>query len=175
MHEDISSVALDALRVRITKVFPDQVRSCLDKLSDDEIWSRPNEASNSVGNLVLHLSGSLDHYLNRAIGGMEFRRDRDAEFAERKQVPKAELRKRFDRMVANAEATFAKLTPERLGDPSPEPKMNRLAVEDLIGIAVHIAAHTGQIVWITKMIRGGGLDDIWMKVHKESGAWRGVR
>lgn len=171
MREDIAEVALDALRVRITKVFPDQIRSCLDLLSDEEIWSRPNEQSNSVGNLVLHLSGSLDHYLNRALGGMQFQRDRDAEFAERRQIPKKELRARFDRMVAGAEATFAALGPPRLGDPSPEPKMNRIVIEDLIGIAVHIASHAGQIVWITKMIRGGGLDDIWMKVHKKSGAW----
>jgi uncharacterized damage-inducible protein DinB len=171
MREDIAAVALDALRVRITRVFPDQVRACLDLLSDDEIWSRPNEQSNSIGNLVLHLSGSLDHYLNRALGGLDFHRDRPAEFAERHQIPKAQLRSRFDSMVSNAEATFASLTPERLGDSSPEPKMNRLAVEDLIGITVHMATHTGQIVWITKMIRGGGLNDIWMRVHKSSGAW----
>ncbi len=175
MREDIAPVALDALRVRITKVFPDQVRACLDQLSDDEIWSRPNEQSNSVGNLVLHLSGSLDHYLNLRIGAIEFKRDRDAEFAERRRIPKKELRERFDRMVRNAEATFAKLAPEKLGEKSPEPKMNRIVLEDLVGIAVHIAAHTGQIVWITKMIRGGGLDDIWMKVHKQSGAWPGAR
>ncbi|HSP33469.1 MAG TPA: DUF1572 family protein [Thermoanaerobaculia bacterium] len=175
MAEDIAAVTLDALRVRITKVFPDQIRSCLDRLSDDDIWWRPNEESNSVGNLVLHLSGSLDHFLNRAIGGIDFQRDRNAEFAERRQIPKAELRARFDRMLANAEKTFAALTPPRLGDRSPEPKMNRIVVEDLLGIAVHIAAHTGQIVWITKMIRGGGLDDMWMKAHKESGAWPGRR
>jgi len=173
MREDIAAITLDALRVRITKVFPDQVRTCLDKLSDDEIWSRPNEESNSVGNLVLHLSGSLDHFLNRAFGGLDFQRDRNAEFAERRRIPKDELRKRLDAMVANAEKTFAKLTPERLGDPSPEPRMSRIVVEDLVGVAVHIAAHAGQIVWITKMIRGGGLNDVWMKVNKESGAWRG--
>ena len=172
MREDIAEVALDALRVRITKVFPDQIRACLDLLSDQEVWSRPNEQSNSVGKLVLHLSGSLDHFLNRALGGMQFQRDRDAEFAERRQIPKRELRERFDRMVGNAEATFGALTPQRLGDASPEPKMNRIVVEDLIGIAVHVATHTGQILWITKMIRGGGLDDLWMKVHKNSGAWK---
>lgn len=171
MREDIAEVTLDALRVRITKVFPDQIRSCLDVLSDEEIWSRPNEDSNSVGNLVLHLSGSLDHYLNRALGSLQFKRDREAEFAERRHIPKKELRERFDRMMSEAEKTMAALKPERLADPSPEPRMNRIVVEDLIGIAVHIAAHAGQIVWITKMIRGGGLDDIWMKAHKQSGAW----
>ena len=171
MAQTMEEVTLDALRVRIARVFPEQIRACLDQLSDDEIWSRPNEESNSIGNLVLHLSGSLDYYLNKLLGGIEFKRDREAEFDERRRIPKAELRKRFDAMVSNAEKTFAGVTPARLGDPATEPKMNRLVVEDLISIAVHIASHTGQILWITKMLRAGGLDDLWMHVHKSTGAW----
>lgn len=172
MSNDLATIFLDAMRVRITRIFPDQIRECMDQLSDDEIWSRPNEQSNSVGNLVLHLSGSLDHYLNRALGGLDYKRDRDAEFAERRKIPRKELLARFGAMVRNAEKTFAALTPAKLTDPSPEPKMYRIVAEDLIGVAVHLSTHAGQIVWITKMIRGGGLDDVWMRVHRESGAWR---
>ncbi len=172
MAEDITAVTLDALRVRIAKVFPEQIRACLDTLSDEEIWSRPNEQSNSVGNLVLHLTGSLNHYLNRNLGGLDFHRHRDAEFAERKQIPRAELRARFDEMVRRAERTLALMTTARLAEASPEPKMNRLVIEDLINIAVHLSAHTGQIVWITKMIRAGGVDEIWIRAHRSQGAWR---
>ena len=172
MAEDTGSIALEALRIRTTKVLPDQIRACLDTLTDEQIWSRPNEQSNSVGNLVLHLSGSLDHYLNRNLGGLEFNRDRDAEFAERRRIPRAELRQRFDAMVGNAEKTFASLTPARLTQPSPEPVMNKYVLEDLINIAVHLSTHTGQIVWITKMLRAGGLDEVWMRTHKNSGAWK---
>ncbi len=172
MPEDITAVALDALRVRITKVFPEQIRKCLDTLTDEEIWSRPNEQSNSVGNLVLHLTGSLNHYLNRNLGGLDFRRNRDAEFAERTQIPRAELKKRFEEMVRRAAQTLASMTTARLAEPSPEPKMNRLVIEDLINIAIHLSAHTGQIVWITKMIRGGGVDEIWIEAHRTQGAWR---
>ena len=171
MADHIADVTLDALRVRITQVLPAQIRACLDKLSDDEIWSRPNEQSNSVGNLVLHLTGSLNHYLNRGLGGMQFNRDRDAEFAERQHIPGDELRERFDDMVRKAEQTFTTITSERLAQPSLEPKMNRLVVEDLINIASHMATHTGQILWITKMFRGG-MDDVWMKTHRNLGAWQ---
>jgi uncharacterized damage-inducible protein DinB len=171
MADQVADVALDALRVRITQVLPAQIRACLDKLSDDEIWSRPNEQSNSVGNLVLHLTGSLNHYLNRGLGGIELNRDRDAEFAERQHIPRAELRERFDDMVRKAQQTFTTITSERLAQPSVEPKMNRLVVEDLINIASHLSTHTGQILWITKMFRGG-IDDVWIKTHKQLGAWR---
>ena len=172
MANEIGTTALDALRVRITKVFPAQIRTCLDQLSDEEIWSRPNESTNSIGNIVLHIAGSLDHYLNRNLGGLAFTRDRDAEFAERRRIPRNELRARFDEMVRHAEQTFASLTPERLGEPSPEPKMHRLVIEDLINIVAHLANHTGQIVWITKMFRGGAVDEVWINAHKK-GAWRG--
>ena len=163
---------LASLRARITKVFPAQIRECLSQLDDEQIWWRPNESSNSIGNLVIHLSGSLNHYLNRGIGGIEYNRDREAEFAERKHIPKGELLMIFDDMVSKADQTFEKITLGRLGDPSPEPKMSTLVVEDLISVATHVANHTGQILWITKMLKEGALDEIWMKTHKRLGGWK---
>ena len=164
--------ALASLRARITAVFPAQVREVVSKLSDEQLWWRPNESSNSVGNLVLHLSGSLNHYLNRNLGGLQFDRNREGEFAERRTIPRAELLAIFDAMVANAERTFDGLTVERLGEPSPEPRQSEIVVQDLINIAVHFSTHTGQILWIAKMLLDGGLDDLWMRAHREQGGWR---
>jgi len=167
---DVLESALDSLRARITKVLPAQVRDCLEMLDEEQIWWRPNEQSNSVGNIVLHVSGSLNHYLNRGVGGIEYTRDRDAEFAERRHIPKGELRAIFDDMISKAETTFDSLTIERLGDPSSEPRMQRLVIDDLIAIDSHLANHTGQIVWITKMLVGGAVDEVWIRAHKEF-AW----
>ena len=167
---DVLESALDSLRVRVTKVLPEQVRDCLGMLDEEQIWWRPNEQSNSIGNIVIHISGSLNHYLNRNIGGFEYTRDRDAEFAERRHIPKDELRAIFDGMISQAEKTFDALTLERLGDPSPEPRMQRLVVDDLIAITSHFANHTGQVVWITKMLAGGAVDEVWIRAHKEF-AW----
>lgn len=164
--------ALASLRARITRVFPAQIREAVSKLTDDQLWWRPNESSNSVGNLVLHLSGSLNHYLNYLIGGVPYDRDREKEFAERRHIPREELLAIFDGMVSNAEKTFDGITVERLGDPSPEPRQSEIVMEDLIGIAAHVSTHTGQILWIAKMLTGGGLDDVWMRAHREQGGWR---
>lgn len=168
----MNDITIDALRSRITKVFPAQVRAAVDTLSEEQVWWRPNEESNSVGNIVLHLTGSLNHFLNRNIGGIEYARDRAAEFAERRTIPKDELMAMFDDMVARAERTFDGLTPERLGEPSPEPKMHQIVLEDLLGVLSHIANHTGQIVWIAKMLHGGEIDDVWIKTHRQLGAWK---
>jgi hypothetical protein len=165
------SITLAALRSRITRALPAQVREAAGKLTDEQLWWRPNDASNSVGNLILHVTGSLNHYLNRNLGGVAYDRDRAAEFSERGPVPREELLARFEAMVSAAERTFDGLTPERLGQPSPEPKMHAIVIEDVVSVGVHLATHVGQIVWVAKMLTGGSLDDVWMRSHRDGGAW----
>jgi uncharacterized damage-inducible protein DinB len=168
----MNDIALAALRSRITGVFPAQIRTALASLTDEQLWWRPNEKSNSIGNLVLHLTGSLNHYFNRNLGGLDYHRDRAAEFAERRVLPKSEVLALFDEMVANAERTFDRLTIEALGGPSPEPTMHTIVFEDVMNVALHFSTHTGQIVWIAKMLNEGALDEVWMKSHRDEGAWK---
>ena len=159
--------ALVSFRTRITLALPKQIRECLALLDDEQIWWRPNEASNAIGNLMLHICGSLNHYINRNLGGIEYQRDRASELAERRRIPKAELSALFDETIANAERTFDRLDADRLGDPSPEPKLHKLVIDDLINVITHFANHAGQIIWITKMLRASAVDELWIRAHKE--------
>jgi uncharacterized damage-inducible protein DinB len=167
----MNDVLLQSLRTRIVGVFPAQIRAAVAPLTDEQLWWRPNESSNSIGNILLHLAGSLNHYLNRNIGALDFHRDRAAEFAERRTLPKAELLAEFEAMVANAEKTFDVLTPERLADASPEPTMHAIVAQDLINILAHFANHAGQIVWIAKMFDAKAVDEVWIRTHRSEGAW----
>src|SRR6266513_1071417 len=167
---ELATPLLDSIRVRVTRVLPAQVRAAVEKLDEEQIWWRPNEKSNSVGNLVLHLSGSLNLYLNKLIGGFPYQRDRDAEFAERTPVPKTELLRIFNDMIAKAEQSFAKV--DDLMAPATDPEKNQYVIEDLIGILTHVSTHVGQILWVTKMLHEGALNELWMKTHKHEGGWR---
>lgn len=169
---DLSSLALEALRVRVTKVLPAQIRSCIQELSEEQLWWRPNEESNSVGNLVLHVRGAVLHFLCRGVGGFEYERDRPAEFAAGSTLSKQELLEQFDEMIAKAVQTFDALDPTCLGESSTEPAYYSIVFEDLFGVAIHLATHTGQIVYVTKMLKAGSVRDLWSQTHKESGAWR---
>jgi uncharacterized damage-inducible protein DinB len=175
MDTNALELALAALRTRITRVMPAQIRAALETLDDDQLWWRPNEGSNSVANLVLHLSGSINHYLNRGVGGIPYDRTREQEFSERGRLPKTELLAIFNDMVAKAEQTFDGIDVARLSEPSAEQKMQSIVLEDLINVASHFSTHTGQIVWIAKSLQPGSLDEIWIKTHKELGAWKGRR
>jgi hypothetical protein len=41
----------------------------LQRLSDEDLWWRPNDASNSAGNLVLHLCGNARQWIVSGVGG----------------------------------------------------------------------------------------------------------
>ena len=168
----MNDLILEAFRVRIIRVFPAQIRAAIAPLTEDQFWWRPNESSNSIANIVIHLTGSINHFLNRNLGGKDFTRDRPAEFTDRSRMPKSEVLAAFDAMIADAEQTFSRLTPSQLSDPSPEPKLNANVFEDLLGVALHISNHAGQIVWIAKMQQEGVVDDIWIKTHRSEGAWK---
>ena len=168
---DINGIALRALQVRITKVLPAQIRACVEELDDEQIWWRPNEQSNSIGNLVLHVCGAVRHFLCRGIGKLPYERDRPTEFATT-TLSKAQLLKQFDEMVRQTEETFAKLDAARLGEPSTDPVYYSTIFEDLFGVAIHVAVHTGQIVYVTKLLREGAVNDLWAKTHRSLGAWK---
>ena len=79
-------------RYHLVDDFLPKIERCLERLDDDQIWWRPNEQSNSIGNLVLHLCGNarqLDPVCG--VGGAADSRNRDAEFAQREVVPRTEL------------------------------------------------------------------------------------
>jgi hypothetical protein len=171
-RNDTNSLILEALHTRITRVLPAQIRSCIEELSEEQLWWRPNEQSNSVGNLVLHVRGAILHFLCRGVGGLDYNRDRAAEFAAEATIPKQRLLEIFDEMVEKSEQTFAGLDPSCLSEPSTEPAYYSIVFEDLFGAAIHLATHTGQIVYITKMLREGSVSDLWTRTHRELGAWK---
>src|SRR5436853_1304154 len=114
--KSLENVALEALRSRIVRIIPGQIKSCVEELNEEQLWWRPNEQANSVGNLVLHLSGSMRHYLSRGIGGFEYERDRPAEFAERGSMSKEELLATFDETIGQAAQTLQSFDTSRFLD-----------------------------------------------------------
>jgi hypothetical protein len=164
--EDLGQMTVGFLRSRVAGIFPAQIRTCVMQLSEEQLWWRPNEKSNSVGNLVLHVSGSMRHYLSRAIGGIAYERHRQAEFDERGPVPKLELIAIFDETIRQAVETFDSFDTSRLSDTTEEPDYYPTVLDQMIGVALHLATHTGQILYITKMLKEGSIDELWIRAHR---------
>jgi uncharacterized damage-inducible protein DinB len=162
----LDQTALESLRRRLTHILPAQIRSCVEELGDEQLWWRPNDKSNSVGNLVLHVSGSMRHYISRGVGGMDYERDRPAEFAERGPVPKQQLLETFDETIRQVGQALDSLDEARLLEPGAEPSYNPTIFDQVFNVAIHVATHTGQIVYVTKMLKEGSLDELWIRVHR---------
>lgn len=133
------------------------LRECIESLSDEQIWSRPNEASNSIGNLVLHLNGNLTQLLLVTFDGIEDKRDRPREFAAVEQPSGAELINRLGATIELVDQLFVRLTPDDLlrsytimGRP-----MSGLNV--IYRVVEHFGQHYGQIIYITKSLTGKDL------------------
>ncbi|HTG15242.1 MAG TPA: DUF1572 family protein [Blastocatellia bacterium] len=165
-NNDLSKTALEAIRSRITRILPAQIRSCVEELSEEQLWWRPNEQANSVGNLVLHLSGSMRHYLSNRVGGMEYERNRPAEFAERGPVPKQQLLATFDETIRQAGQVLDAFDTSRFLDATDEPNYVPTIFDLIFNIAIHLATHAGQIVYVTKMLKEGSLDELWIRAHR---------
>ena len=90
-EQTIESTFLQSSRSRLCVHLTRQIQECLSGLQLEQIWWRPNEASNAVGNLVLHCIGSTRFYIGHVIGDSSFIRNRDVEFSERRPLPAAEL------------------------------------------------------------------------------------
>jgi uncharacterized damage-inducible protein DinB len=163
MERDVLSTLLHVTRARLLRDYPEQIAACLNVLTDEEIWWRPNEQANAVANLVLHLSGSNRYYLEQVIGGRDVGRDRAAEFAVRGGWSKAQVADAWEQARGAAGRVLDGLEPSQLAQTTDRTGKATTYAQILLHVTHHNAVHMGQIVWITKMLRPGVLDDVWMK------------
>jgi hypothetical protein len=130
---------------------------CLRMLSEDEIWWRPNAASNSAGNLVLHLSGNVRQWIIAGLGNAEDRRDRDREFAERGPISRSALIALIRKTVDEACGVLGRLPQDSLLRKYGIQGFRVSGMYAVCQVVTHFAYHTGQIIFVTKMKLGKDL------------------
>jgi uncharacterized damage-inducible protein DinB len=142
-----------------------RLRECVCSLTEEQLWWRPNESSNSIGNLLLHLNGNLGQWIVATFNHREDNRNRPSEFSERGPMPVAGLLARLASTVEEAGAALARLSEDDL-----------LAIHDIQGYTVtglyavfhcveHFSHHYGQIAYITKTLQNRDLG-FWSHLDK---------
>lgn len=126
-------------------------------LGEDDIWWRANDASNSIGNLVLHLDGSTRMWILRVAGNRQIVRDRDAEFAERGPMAKSALLARLRSTLAEVDEVLATLNETTLLERRPSTQGEVTVLWAVLHGVEHFAMHTGQIITLTKLRTGAAL------------------
>ena len=155
MSEEIARLFLDHSTTKMKRM-TEYVSTCLSMLTQEQVWQRTNENVNSVGNLVLHLSGNVRQWIGFGIAGKDDIRHRDAEFAA-KDGPKAELATLFEKTIADALAAISNLSAGRLVERTTPQGREVSVLEAIYQVTGHLQEHAGQIVFVTKQMTGRDL------------------
>ena len=148
---------LEFSRRKLLEHYWPRLRASVETLTDEQVWWRPNDASNSVGNLVLHLNGNVRQWLIDSFEGREDKRDRPAEFAAQDGMTAAELLARLSATMDDAAGTLTRLTKNDLIKRYEIQGYNVSGLEAVYQVVEHFGIHYGQILYIHKMLRGDDL------------------
>ena len=151
MSADLRAVAQAAL-VTDLEGLRDGVRELAAPLSEQELWAKPIEPGNSVGHLILHLTGNLNHFVGSQLGGTGYVRDREREFTEARPPSKAEVLAGLDGAVATFRRVVEGLSAEQLAAPHPEARLGVVFLA-LVHLVSHFALHRGQMSYIVRLVK----------------------
>jgi hypothetical protein len=134
-----------------TQYWP-RLRTCVSPLTPEQIWWRPNPASNSIGNLVLHLAGNVRQWLVASFNGQTDERDRPAEFSRTEGMTAAEILAVLGAAVDDGEQVLARLTEAELTRTYAIQGVTVSGLAAVYQVVEHFGLHYGQIVYITKLL-----------------------
>jgi hypothetical protein len=155
--KDLAALFLKFSRVKLVGQYWVRLRTAVETLSEEQVWWRPNEASNSIGNLVLHLNGNVRQWLVDSFNGAEDGRDRPAEFAAAGGKPAVELLATLGATIDEADKVLGRLTAEELLRAYTIQGYNVRGLDAVYQVVEHFGLHYGQIIYIAKSVTGRDL------------------
>jgi uncharacterized damage-inducible protein DinB len=150
-------IFLEFSRNKLLNQYWPRLRKAVEPLSQEQIWWRPNAASNSIGNLVLHLNGNIWQWLVASFNCLEDQRDRPAEFNATGDLSAADLLDRLSQTIDEAAKVLVRLTPDELLATWQIQGYTVTGLAAVYQVVEHFGLHYGQIVYITKMQEGRDL------------------
>lgn len=134
-----------------------QIRECVQGLTEEQMWQRSGEHANSVGNLLLHLSGNIRQWIGHGVGGLADIRVRDKEFEARGGRSTAEVLGLFESTLAEAVQILKSMPLTRLIERTKPQNRDVAVLEAIYQVTGHLMLHTGQIIFATKQMTGKDL------------------
>jgi len=131
----------------------EKIHGLVEPLSEEQVWTKPYAYGNSIGNLILHLTGNLNYYIGAQIGGTGYVRQRPLEFNST-GIPKDDVLREFDKVIDIVIATIGKQTEDDwaapfYGELESESK-NRFSA--FLACAGHAYHHVGQMIYLQKQL-----------------------
>jgi hypothetical protein len=157
MDTQAARIFLDRARYLLLTEYRTKIRLAVEALPEDALWWRANDQSNSVGNLLLHLTGNVRQWMISGVGGKPDIRHRAEEFAAQNGPPAAVLLANLNLVFDEVDRVLGALTPESLLEHRTIQGRD-VTVLDAIFICVeHFSLHLGQIILIAKLRTPGAI------------------
>lgn len=129
-----------------------ELHKWVDPLTEDQFWHNPHSYGNSVGHLVMHLTGNLSYYIGARIAATGYVRCRDLEFTDATRPAKENVLRRFDDTISMVASTAGQQSESDWALPysaerEPEARTRYAA---FLRCAVHLDHHIGQIIYLCR-------------------------
>ena len=129
-----------------------KIQKSLAVISDEQIWWRSGPETNSIGNLLLHLSGNARQWIVSGVGELPDHRERQAEFDAREGQTREELLEQLNQTVTEVDAVLANLDTAKLLETRHIQNHDVTVIDAIYHVVEHFAMHTGQIIYLAKML-----------------------
>jgi uncharacterized damage-inducible protein DinB len=139
--------------VRYFRHMAARVERAARSVSEEQLWTKPFQFGNSIGHLVVHLCGNLNHYIGALIAGSGYVRDREHEFIDPARYPRDELLARFHQAIDLVVRTLESQDNSSFLTPVADqpPIQTRLGL--FLVCAAHMNNHIGQISYLVQALR----------------------
>lgn len=127
------------------------VHEVTEPLSEQQLWKKPVEPGNSIGHLILHLTGNLNHFVGAQLGNTGYVREREREFTETAPPAKAVVLKNLVEAVGVFRRIVGGLGAEQLAAMHPTAKFGSVT-KTLVHLVAHFALHRGQMSYIARLL-----------------------
>jgi len=149
---ELARLFLEFSRNKLLGQYWPRLKETVASLTDEQVWWRPNEASNSIGNLMLHLNGNVTQWLVASFNREDDERNRPQEFNEHGPIPAGELLGRLEATLAKADDVLARLTAAELLAPYEIQGYHVRGFEAVYQVVEHFGLHYGQMLYIAKCL-----------------------
>jgi uncharacterized damage-inducible protein DinB len=159
MKESRSDLAIDIVANAIFRMEESlrMISKSTALFSDEELWKKPNEASNSVGNIIVHLQGNITQYILACLGGQEDLRQRDKEFSDKHGYNAKELNHQLGELLDEVKTVLYGLKEEELTENYTVQGFKLSGQGIILHVVEHLSYHTGQIAFWTKILKNRDL------------------
>jgi len=154
MEKELTAVFIEQALFRLFEESLPRLLSCVDEVSDEQLWYRPNDNSNSIGNLVLHLTGNVNQWINTGLGGDQDNRDRQSEFDERgSSKPRKVMIEELSMVMDRAREVLTELSSDELLSIHTVQGYKESGISIVMHVVEHFSYHVGQATYIVKSVK----------------------